>query len=484
MTELEKLRRAKIPCPETGITVKHTLCDIYTPENHCGVDAYVLDGKVIKVEGTKEHPHNHGLLCTKGAANREYIYRADRLKTPMRRVGRRGEGKFEPITWEAAYDEITARLTKIKEDDGPDAVAVFSGYTKWYRGLLKRFAYSFGTINYGTESSVCFDATMMAWLATTGSFAVPDMAPNEEYEIEEVTEMELAGPERPLLPIDYRNTPVAPQGVKIEYSNHVPKEQKTAAPTNVPSYDVIDVDEQSILNDLTPNDVQYLAMKWGSSFKPSEWVKMEEMYQKYCGEFEISVDREAVLISMCKTSINMQRCLDSGDAANAQKFSSMFDQLRKSGAFTEAQKKEEKDHYLDSLGELVAAVEREGGVIPKFDYEFEVNPDKVDLTLKDMKSYTYNLVKNEMGLGDLIESYIQKLEQQMEEEKNKSLSDGLITSKAEEQQVQNDEYADDWLNNLEDSVAANADEFYAKFGNNDDEKYIEMIRANQQENGE
>ena len=95
-----------------------------------------------------------------------------------------------------------------------------------------------------------------------------------EYEIEEVTEMELAGPEMPLPQIDYRNTPVAPQGVKIEYSNRVPKEQKIAAPTNIPSYDVVDVDEQSILNDLTPNDVQYLAMKWGSSFKPSELYKV------------------------------------------------------------------------------------------------------------------------------------------------------------------------------------------------------------------
>lgn len=175
MTELEKLLKAKIPCPETGITVKHTLCDICTPENHCGIDAYVLDGKVIKVEGTKEHPHNHGLLCTKGAASRDYIYRADRLKTPMRRVGKRGEGRFEQITWEEAYSEIADRLSTIRQRDGADAVAIFSGYTKWYRGLLKRFAYSFGTINYGTESSVCFDATMMAWLATTGSFAVPDM---------------------------------------------------------------------------------------------------------------------------------------------------------------------------------------------------------------------------------------------------------------------------------------------------------------------
>ena len=175
MTELEKLRKAKIPCPETGITVRHTLCDICTPDNHCGVDAYVLDGRVIKVEGTKEHPHNHGLLCTKGAANREYIYREDRLRTPMRRVGRRGEGKFVPITWDEAYDEIVRRLDAVRREDGADAVAFFSGYTKWYRTLLKRFAYSFGSVNYGTESSVCFDATFMAWAATTGSFAVPDL---------------------------------------------------------------------------------------------------------------------------------------------------------------------------------------------------------------------------------------------------------------------------------------------------------------------
>ena len=102
MTELEKLCKAKIPCPETGITVKHTACDICAPSHHCGIDAYVKDGRVIKVEGTKTHPHNHGLLCTKGAANRDYIYREDRLKTPMRRVGEKGEGRFEPITWEEA----------------------------------------------------------------------------------------------------------------------------------------------------------------------------------------------------------------------------------------------------------------------------------------------------------------------------------------------------------------------------------------------
>lgn len=236
------------------------------------------------------------------------------------------------------------------------------------------------------------------------------------------------------------------------------------------------MDEQEILDELTPKDRRYLAMKWGDSFRPSEWVKMEEMYRKYSKEFDISVDREAVLVSMCKTSINLQRCLDSGDAADAQKFSTMFDQLRRSGAFTEAQRKEDSGGYVNSVGQLVAAVESEGGVIPRFDYEFEVNQDKVDLTLKDMKAYTYNLVKNEMGLGDLIESYIQKLEETKEAERSKSLDDGLVTSAAEEAQTADEEFADKWLDSLEDSVAADAEALYAKVG--DDDGYAEQIMAN------
>ena len=114
MDDRNRLMKAKIPCRETGIQIKRTICDICAPNFHCGIDAYVKDGKVIKVEGTKEHPMNHGLLCTKGAANREYIYRKDRLMTPLRRVGERGEGRFEPISWETAYREIQAQFNVIK----------------------------------------------------------------------------------------------------------------------------------------------------------------------------------------------------------------------------------------------------------------------------------------------------------------------------------------------------------------------------------
>lgn len=174
--EASRLLQAKIPGPETGIEIKRTLCDICCPGTHCGIDAYVKDGVVLKVEGTKEHPLNHGKLCTKGAASRQYIYRADRLKTPMRRIGQRGEGKFEPITWDEAYGEIVRQLNLAKAEYGTDSVAFYSGYTKWYRQFLHRFAYSFGSINYGSECSSCWKATEMAWMSTAGTIADPDMA--------------------------------------------------------------------------------------------------------------------------------------------------------------------------------------------------------------------------------------------------------------------------------------------------------------------
>ena len=168
--------KEKLPGEDTGIVTRNSFCDVCAPGPHCGVTCYVKDGKIIKVEGTDGHPTNHGLLCPKGQANRQYVYRKDRVLTPLRRVGERGEGKFEPITWEEAWGEIVPRLQAVKEKYGPSAVAFYSGYNKWYRPFLQRLCYSFGSVNYGTESSSCFTSTIMSWrLATGADFAAPDL---------------------------------------------------------------------------------------------------------------------------------------------------------------------------------------------------------------------------------------------------------------------------------------------------------------------
>lgn len=181
MTELERKLRAKIPGADTGIEVRHSICDICSPGMHCGLDCYVKDGKVIKIEGQDGHPVNDGKLCTKGLANRQYLYRKDRIMTPLRRVGERGEGRFEEISWEEAYREIADQLNRIKGEYGPESVAFFSGFSKWYRPMLRRFAYSFGSPNYGSESSSCYTSAFMAWKVAAGAQGAADMANSDLF---------------------------------------------------------------------------------------------------------------------------------------------------------------------------------------------------------------------------------------------------------------------------------------------------------------
>ena len=175
MTELERLQQAKIPCEETGIEIRRTICDICTPGPQCGIDAYIKDGKVIKVEGTDGFPSNNGVLCTKGAASRQYIYRQDRLKSPMKRMGKRGEGKFEPISWDEAIALCARELNKVKQTYGAESVAFLCGYTKWFRPWLHRLAYSFGSPNYITESSTCHNAEVLSYATVFGGFSRPDI---------------------------------------------------------------------------------------------------------------------------------------------------------------------------------------------------------------------------------------------------------------------------------------------------------------------
>lgn len=181
MNELERRRKAKLPGEDTGIEIRHSICDICTPGAHCGLDVTVKDGVILKVEGTKGFPGNDGKLCTKGACNRQYVYRKGRLQTPMKRCGPRGSGQFQPITWEEAYREIADRLNAIKAESGPEAVAWYTGYSKWYRPWLHRITHSFGSENYGTESSCCFKATQMAWTTVTGRNYRPDLRNANTY---------------------------------------------------------------------------------------------------------------------------------------------------------------------------------------------------------------------------------------------------------------------------------------------------------------
>lgn len=176
--------------------------------------------------------------------------------------------------------------------------------------------------------------------------------------------------------------------------------------------ETIEINENDIISELTQEDMKYLALKWGMAYKPAEWVKLEEIYKKYESEYELNVDRAETLKSICKTKFKMDQAIDIDDIRSYKDLSTVYDQLRKSGKFTESQNVEQQKREIDSIGELVQFVENKGGIIPRFENPEEEPQDKIDFLINDMKNYVNNLVRNELGLGSLIESYVEKLRKQ------------------------------------------------------------------------
>ena len=225
-------------------------------------------------------------------------------------------------------------------------------------------------------------------------------------------------------------------------------------------------DEGEIRKQLTDEEYQYLLMKWGYLYQPSQLVQMEKLYNKYANEYELNVDREDTLKKICKTSLKMDEALDVGDTQSYQKLASVYDQLRKAGKFTEVQNKEEQERYLDSIGELVALCEREGGPIKEFVDPDEYPQDKVDFTIKDLKSYNYNLATNELNLSDLIQTYIDKLDKAEQSGNDIDLNKGLITSKEEEavEDTLSDQEAIEFQDYLDNEIERDAQMLLDAFG--------------------
>ena len=158
---------------------------------------------------------------------------------------------------------------------------------------------------------------------------------------------------------------------------------------------------------LTQDDKIYLAMKWGTLYKPSEWVDLETDYTKMKQSFDIQdADSENTLILLCKTNLKANQAIDSGDIEGFQKLSKVSESLRKSAKFTAQQNKEEKGDYVDSVGQLIAICEKDG-FIPRF--ATDIPQDKVDMTLKDMNEYVRKLVTQDLGFGQQIEDSLKKI---------------------------------------------------------------------------
>lgn len=135
----------------------------------CGVLVHVKEGRVIKIEGDPEHPNNRGDLCPKGLAGIEILYHPNRLNYPLKRIGARGEGKWQRISWDEALDTISQKLTELKKENGPESICINSGCPlSWSMGILGYFAYLLGTPNTSSPGNICFLPAALAVRATIG----------------------------------------------------------------------------------------------------------------------------------------------------------------------------------------------------------------------------------------------------------------------------------------------------------------------------
>lgn len=208
------------------------------------------------------------------------------------------------------------------------------------------------------------------------------------------------------------------------------KEPAFAAPAPVSAetedyFDRDNDDETLIENDLTDENKRYLRLKWGKAYKPEEWVRLEQLYQKMTQSYDIQgAGHEDVLLLVCKTSLKANQLLDIGDVDGAQKMIKMYDSLMKSGKFTAAQNKADNGEFLDSISEFVVLCEKEG-FIPR--YYVDGPKDKVDETIADLKGYTRSLVVEEMNLGNLIENAVKQMAQEEAKEEDEDVDDEELT---------------------------------------------------------
>jgi len=197
-------------------------------------------------------------------------------------------------------------------------------------------------------------------------------------------------------------------------------------------------------DELTSEDKIMLAMKWGRLYKPSEWVELEKKYQEMMKSFDIQdSDTEGTLLVICKIYLKMNQAIDCGDLDGFQKLSRTYESLRKSAKFTAVQNKEQNNNFLDSVGELVAYCEREGGAIPKFIIEEPL--DKVDKIIEDLKEYNKTLIYSDTTLSAQIEDYLKQRRQMDEAREEKRKNGGKLKDVTDEDYIKH-------LSNIEEDL--------------------------------
>ena len=160
--------------PKLSDRTAKTTC--YMCACRCGINVHLKDGRVAYIEGNRDHPVNKGVLCAKGAAGIMQVTAPSRLRAPLRRVGPRGSGQFEEISWDEALETATAWMAPLRAT-APEKLAFFTGRDQ-SQSLTGWWAQQFGTPNYAAHGGFCSVNMAAAGIYTMGGafweFGQPD----------------------------------------------------------------------------------------------------------------------------------------------------------------------------------------------------------------------------------------------------------------------------------------------------------------------
>jgi anaerobic selenocysteine-containing dehydrogenase len=165
--------------PEVSDEVRKTTC--YMCACRCGINVHLKQGsdgksRVAYIEGNRDHPVNKGVLCAKGSAGIMQVNAPSRLRAPLKRVGPRGSGEFEEISWDEALEIAVSWLKPLREE-APDMLAFFTGRDQ-SQSFTSFWAQNFGTPNYAAHGGFCSVNMAAAGIYTMGGafweFGQPD----------------------------------------------------------------------------------------------------------------------------------------------------------------------------------------------------------------------------------------------------------------------------------------------------------------------
>src|SRR5262245_12166272 len=157
------------------MAIIRTACAHDCPDQ-CSLLAHVEDGRLIKLQGDPDHPMTAGFACAKVNREHESLYSPERVLEPLRRAGAKGEGRFEPISWDQALDEITERWQAIIREDGPLALlgyAYSAHQGQINRGLLLGLFHALGATRL-LAGTVCDSCAEAGWDAACGGVGGAD----------------------------------------------------------------------------------------------------------------------------------------------------------------------------------------------------------------------------------------------------------------------------------------------------------------------